>query len=121
MLQELFDDFKREKTYINGVAKKTITWYWCSFEAYKRVLNGSGQELPTKQIRFGTQLKSITVGDTVQVGFAEKSGQMEDGTPYTSRIVRNFDKDLGNGRKNYQANQPQNSQPGASQRVVNGP
>lgn len=50
MLERLFEDFKKEKTYINGVAKKTLTWYWCSFEAYKRVLNGSGDELPTKHI-----------------------------------------------------------------------
>jgi len=49
MLQELFDDFKKEKTYINGVAKKTLTWYWCSFEAYKRVLKESS-EIPTKQV-----------------------------------------------------------------------
>jgi hypothetical protein len=52
MLQELFEDFKREKTYINGVAKKPLTWYWCSFEAYKRVLNGNGDTLPTKHIPF---------------------------------------------------------------------
>jgi hypothetical protein len=50
MLQELFEDFKKEKTYINGVAKKTLTWYWCSFEAYKRVLNGNSDALPTKPI-----------------------------------------------------------------------
>ena len=50
MLQELFDDFKKEKTYINGVAKKTLTWYWCSFEAYKRVLNGTSDALPTKPV-----------------------------------------------------------------------
>jgi hypothetical protein len=53
-----------------------------------------------------TQLQSIAVGDTVSVGYAEQAGTMPDGKPFTSRIVRNFDKDLGNGRKNYVQHNP---------------
>jgi hypothetical protein len=51
------------------------------------------------------QLGSINVLDTVSIGYAEQPGKMPDGTPFTSRIIRNFDKDIGEGRKNYtQAN-----------------
>lgn len=53
-----------------------------------------------------TQLQTISVGDTVNVGYVEQSGVMQDGKPFTSRIVRNFDKDLGNGRKNYVQHNP---------------
>src|ERR1044071_274353 len=53
-----------------------------------------------------SQLQDIQVGETVSVGYAEQQGQMQDGTPFTSRIVRNFDKDLGNGRKNYTQHNP---------------
>jgi hypothetical protein len=48
-----------------------------------------------------TQLQDIQVGDTVSVGYAEQSGTMQDGTPFTSRIVRAFDKTIGEGRKQY--------------------
>jgi hypothetical protein len=53
-----------------------------------------------------TQLQDIQVGETVSVGYAEQAGTMQDGTPFTSRIVRAFDKDLGNGRKNYIGHNP---------------
>lgn len=53
-----------------------------------------------------TQLADIQVGDTVSVGYAEQTGIMTDGKPFTSRIIRNFDKDLGNGRKNYTQSNP---------------
>jgi hypothetical protein len=55
-----------------------------------------------------SQLASITIGDTVQVGYAEQQGTKDDGSPYTSRIVRNFNKDIGNGVRQYQS-QPKES------------
>src|SRR5215216_6214086 len=39
-----------------------------------------------------TQLQDIQVGETVSVGYVEQAGTMQDGTPFTSRIVRAFDK-----------------------------
>jgi hypothetical protein len=56
-----------------------------------------------------SQIQSITVGDTVQVGYAEQQGTMDDGKPFTSRIVRNFNKDIGNGVRQYQSSQPTKS------------
>ena len=53
-----------------------------------------------------TQLQSLGVGAVVSLGYAEQPGKMPDGTSYTSRIVRNFDLDLGNGRKNYVQHNP---------------
>ena len=68
-----------------------------------------------------SQLSEINVGDTVQVGYAEQKGTMQDGTPYTSRIVRNFNKDIGNGVRQYQTSQavksPRTGQSGASGKV----
>lgn len=52
-----------------------------------------------------SQLQTITIGDTVSVGYTEQQGQMDDGTPFTSRIVRNFNKDIGNGVRQYQSSQ----------------
>jgi len=65
------------------------------------------------------QLSSINVLDTVNVGYVEQSGTMQDGKPFTSRIVRNFDKDLGNGRKNYTQHNPapQAEKPGQGQNL----
>src|SRR2546423_6471035 len=69
------------------------------------------------------QLSGISIGDTVSVGYAEQSGTMQDGTPFTSRIIRNFDKTVGEGRKQYiqhnpapQAQSPRINDSGASQR-----
>jgi hypothetical protein len=41
------------------------------------------------------------IGATVSIGFATKEG-----TPYTQRIIRNFDLDIGNGVKNRVAQSP---------------
>src|ERR1044071_151457 len=64
-----------------------------------------------------SQLQDIQVGETVSVGYAEQQGQMQDGTPFTSRIVRNFDKTIGEGRKQYLSNNPapQVEKPGIGQ------
>lgn len=51
------------------------------------------------------QLENINVGDTVQVGYAEKQGTMQDGTPFTSRIVRSLNPDIGNGHRQYVGSQ----------------
>src|SRR5215208_938853 len=64
-----------------------------------------------------TQLQDIQVGDTVSVGYAEQAGTMQDGTPFTSRIIRNFDKDLGEGRKNYTQSNPAPQAQSTSQRA----
>ena len=71
-----------------------------------------------------TQLQSIMVGETVTVGYAEQQGTMPDGKPFTSRIVRNIDKDMGAGMSNYlehtktapQPEKPRTGQNIASQR-----
>lgn len=40
------------------------------------------------------------LGQTVAVGFATKEGTLQDGTPFTQRIIRSIDLDIGNGMKN---------------------
>ncbi len=55
-MDKLFQEFLKEKKYLQGVTRKTIVWYESSFKAYKRVLGKSeaydGREsteaLPTK-------------------------------------------------------------------------
>lgn len=48
-------------------------------------------------------MDSLGIGDSVQVAYAEKEGEYE-GKKYISRIVRNFDFDIGNGVQNAQMN-----------------
>jgi integrase/recombinase XerD len=47
-MDTLFERFLQEKRYLIGVSKKTIEWYKYSFKAYKRVLNGNSEALPTQ-------------------------------------------------------------------------
>src|SRR5919109_577585 len=40
------------------------------------------------------------LGQVVGVGYATKDGTLQDGTPFTQRIIRTIDTDIGNGRQN---------------------
>ncbi len=64
------------------------------------------------------QLSSLQLGDYIQVGFVEQPGTLQDGTSFTKRIIRNFDKDVGNGHAQYlkQAEATQKPAPGQSPR-----
>src|SRR5690349_4878813 len=66
-----------------------------------------------------TQLPSIQVMDTVSVGYVEQPGKMTDGTPFTSRIVRAFDKTIGEGRKQYVQHNPAPQAQSTPQRANN--
>lgn len=41
------------------------------------------------------------LGQTVQVGYEAKPGVAPDGSPYTSRIIRSINEDIGNGVQNH--------------------
>jgi len=60
-LKELFERFLKEKTFLTGVSPKTIRSYRQAFNAYQRVLSGSGNasrdDVPTKDI-----LKDFVIG-----------------------------------------------------------
>lgn len=53
------------------------------------------------------QYKELNIGDTVQISFVEQIKQTQDGQNYTARTIRNLNKDIGNGVKQYQISQPQ--------------
>ena len=59
------------------------------------------------------QLRALSVGDVVQVGFAEEVVQHPEHGTYTARTIRNFDRDIGNGMANTQA-QAKSSNGGAN-------
>src|ERR1051326_5831195 len=50
------------------------------------------------------------LGQTVQVGYATKTGTLQDGTPFTQRIIRTIDIDVGNGVANKVAQEPQQAE-----------
>lgn len=49
------------------------------------------------------QIQELSVGDTVQIGYVEDLGDYQ-GKTVTYRTIRNFNKDIGEGIKNYQSN-----------------
>jgi hypothetical protein len=51
------------------------------------------------------QYEKLSIGDTVEIGYQEQTGQAQDGSPFTRRVVRNFNPDIGNGRKQYASSQ----------------
>ena len=49
------------------------------------------------------QVQELSVGDTVQIGYVEDLGDYQ-GKAVTYRTIRNFNKDIGEGVKNYNQN-----------------
>jgi len=56
-LIDLFVLFLKEKQFLANISPKTVRSYQQSFNAYRRVLNGSGDAIPTKNT-----LKEFVIG-----------------------------------------------------------
>jgi len=59
-----------------------------------------------------TQLADLSLGDTVQIGYAEQQGEYQ-GSPVTYRSIRSFNKDIGQGMLNV-SNQQKKTPQGAN-------